>query len=157
MTIITIPNWLGCQSFSRFYTLMSGLAWNWVKLAPYGTNLGKVSVYFGSASQNVLKLFWKSHRFIPFGGQSHPIWSQRWHPIQSLLQPLPLTFSFPVSLSPSLLPLILSLPLSFFFLRKKIIYIYYIFICNPRYILLDDSIFLHSLHFVYFTILCCLK
>ena len=44
-----------------------------VRLVQSGIFIRLVSVHFGSASQNVLKLIFKSPGFVPFAGQSDPI------------------------------------------------------------------------------------
>ena len=56
---------------------MSKLVPNWVRLALNGTNLGLFKISFSTfwrGAQKCTETDLKSPRFIPFGGQSDPIW-----------------------------------------------------------------------------------
>ena len=41
----------------------------------------QISEHFGAGRQNALKLILKSPRFVPFGGQSDPIWKHNLTPL----------------------------------------------------------------------------
>ena len=58
---------------------MSNFVWNWVKLAPNGTNLGPFKISWLSNQKCTERVLQKS-QVCPIWGQSDPLWCQIWHP-----------------------------------------------------------------------------
>ena len=66
---------------------MVGLAPNWVRLVPNGTNPGLFQIrfqYIWLYEPNVLKCDLKKSWICPILGQSEPIWSQTYHPCMTV-------------------------------------------------------------------------